>query len=83
MSVEKEFLRRVIADISEGRVDREGLQNAKLKLCRELGMVRVPANSEILEALDAVQRKELAPLLMNKPVRTLSPPGNGIVPAGA
>ncbi len=72
MNPEKEFLRRVIADITEGRVDRDGLQNFKLKLCRELSMGRVPANSEILEALNDEQRKEFAPLLMNKPVRTLS-----------
>ncbi|MDI3482963.1 MAG: elongator complex protein 3 [Candidatus Methanomethylophilaceae archaeon] len=73
MTAEEDFLRRIVADIDAGRVGgREELQNAKLKLCRELGLSRVPSNSEILGQLDASQRKRLRPLLMNKPVRTLS-----------
>lgn len=73
MSADEEFLQRMLAELSAGKVgDREGLQDAKLRLCRELGMKRVPANSEILAALDDSSREALVPLLMNKPVRTLS-----------
>ncbi len=73
MSADEEFLRRVLAELSAGKVaDRKELQDAKLRLCRELGMNRVPANSEILAAADDAARGSLAPLLMNKPVRTLS-----------
>lgn len=63
----------VIAAVKSGAVtDRDQLQNLKLKLCKKHGLGTVPPNSEILAEVEPEDRKLLTPLLIKKPMRTMS-----------
>lgn len=67
------FSREIIDAVKTGRVvDRDQLQNLKLKLCKAYGLGEVPPNSDILANVDPEDRKLLTPFLLKKPTRTIS-----------
>jgi len=67
------FHQRVISMLLSGEIkDREALQKAKVKLCPEYGLDAVPPNSEILAQVRDEDRAALLPLLIRKPMRTMS-----------
>ncbi|MCL2145959.1 MAG: tRNA uridine(34) 5-carboxymethylaminomethyl modification radical SAM/GNAT enzyme Elp3, partial [Methanomassiliicoccaceae archaeon] len=69
----KELSRKIISAVKEGAVrDRDGIQRMKIELCGELGLTDVPPNSSILREVGPGDRKLLEPLLIKKPMRTLS-----------
>ena len=68
-----EYHRRLTELILSGEVkDKAGLQKAKIKLCRELHLPSVPANSETIERLDEETFRRMEDIIKRKPVRTLS-----------
>ena len=63
----------IIAAAKSGEIrDRASLQNLKLKLCKRYGLQGVPPNSEILAEVRPEDRGLLLPLLLKKPMRTMS-----------
>ena len=67
------FHQRIISMMLSGEIkDRDGLQKAKVKLCGTYGLKAVPANSEILAHVPDEHRASLLPLLIRKPMRTMS-----------
>ncbi|MDR0198812.1 MAG: tRNA uridine(34) 5-carboxymethylaminomethyl modification radical SAM/GNAT enzyme Elp3 [Methanomassiliicoccaceae archaeon] len=69
----RDMNRRVIDMITNGAViDRAHLQRIKVKLAGEYGMRSVPSNSEILADARGDELSIVIPLLMRKPVRTVS-----------
>ncbi len=59
--------------IARGEVaSRGGVLKAKAALCKKYGLSRVPTNYELLEQVPDDLRATVAPLLRNKPVRTIS-----------
>jgi elongator complex protein 3 len=70
---ERELGRRIIAMVLSGEIaSRDQLQRAKLKLSGEYAMPDVIRNSAILAAAADEERRVLMPLLVKKPVRTMS-----------
>lgn len=72
-----EAVRRLSLDlieaVREGRVsDRDQLQNLKLKLSKRYGLSGVPPNSDVLANVRPEDRDLLLPLLLKKPMRTMS-----------
>lgn len=68
-----ELAARLIAEVKDGKIrTRGGIQDRKIKLCGELGLKRVPSNSEILAEVADEDRNLLLPLLIKKPMRTAS-----------
>jgi elongator complex protein 3 len=68
-----EYHRKLISLILEGEIkERSSLQNHKIELCRELGLSRVPSNSETLDFASEEQVPLIVPMLQRKPVRTMS-----------
>lgn len=51
---------------------RDEVLRTKARLCKKHGLARVPTNHEILERVPEEYRELAEPLLMNKPVRTMS-----------
>ena len=69
----KELSLQLISSVKEGIVtNREELQRKKIELCGELGLKNVPQNSSILKEVEPTDRKLLEPLLIKKPMRTMS-----------
>ena len=65
--------RSVIERIKNGEIStRDELQRAKVKLAGEYGLQAVPSNSEILAHAHRDELKTIIPILMRKPVRTVS-----------
>ena len=63
----------LIRAVRDGTVrDRDQLQNLKLKLCKRYGLAGVPPNSSILANVREEDRSLLLPLLVKKPMRTMS-----------
>ena len=63
----------LIRAVRDGTVrDRDQLQNLKLKLCKRYGLAGVPPNSSILANVREEDRDLLLPLLVKKPMRTMS-----------
>ena len=63
----------LIRAVRDGTVrDRDQLQNLKLKLCKKYGLAGVPPNSSILANVREEDRSLLLPLLVKKPMRTMS-----------
>lgn len=63
----------LIQAVRDGTVrDRDQLQNLKLKLCKRYGLAGVPPNSSILANVREEDRDLLLPLLVKKPMRTMS-----------
>ncbi len=59
--------------ILDGEVqDKEGLQRAKIDLCRKYGLPGVPRNSDVLATVSEEDRPKVMEVLRRKPVRTLS-----------
>ena len=68
-----ELATRLIAAVKDGEIrTRGGIQDKKIKLCGELGLKKVPPNSEILAEVADEDRNLLLPLLIKKPMRTAS-----------
>ncbi|MEM4232430.1 MAG: tRNA uridine(34) 5-carboxymethylaminomethyl modification radical SAM/GNAT enzyme Elp3 [Thermoplasmata archaeon] len=65
----EEFLQAIVVG---GVKTRDEVLRLKARLCSRHGMARVPTNHEILARVPAEYREIAEPLLMNKPVRTLS-----------
>ncbi len=53
-------------------VDAHGLAGAKIRVCREFGLVGPPSNSELLAAATAEENGKIIQLLKLKPVRSIS-----------
>ncbi|MCE5296071.1 MAG: tRNA uridine(34) 5-carboxymethylaminomethyl modification radical SAM/GNAT enzyme Elp3 [Euryarchaeota archaeon] len=69
----EEFHRRLIAMLSSGEIgDKADLQRAKIRLCRELKLAAVPANSDTIERLDEETFRKVEDIIKRKPVRTMS-----------
>jgi len=69
----KELSLQLISSVKEGIVtNREELQRKKIELCGDLGLKNVPQNSSILKEVEPKDRKLLEPLLIKKPMRTMS-----------
>lgn len=68
-----ELAARLITAVKDGEIStREGIQDRKIRLCGELGLKRVPPNSEILAEVTDEDRNLMLPLLIKKPMRTAS-----------
>jgi len=65
---------RAIADrlLSAPSIGREGVNRAKIEVCRELGLDRIPANSEIIGVLGPGEAERLLPILTRKETRAAS-----------
>ena len=64
-----DFVRAVVSgDVTT----RAGVLKLKAQLCKKHGLARVPTNHEILAQVPEELRDVVGPLLMNKPVRTVS-----------
>jgi len=69
----RELSQRLISAVKDGTIeDREELQRKKIELCGELGLKNVPQNSSILKEVEPNDRRVLEPLLIKKPMRTMS-----------
>lgn len=62
----------VNAIVSGDVTTRDGVLRLKAQLCKKHGLARVPTNYEILAQVPEEIREIVEPLLMNKPVRTIS-----------
>lgn len=62
----------VQAVVSGDVTTRDGVLRLKAQLCKRHGLARVPTNHEILAQVPEEFREIVEPLLMNKPVRTIS-----------
>jgi len=69
MDEREKAIRFVIRRISQGKRD---VERAKLESARKFGIGTMLRNSEIIAKLDARERKLLLPLLLKRPMRTLS-----------
>jgi elongator complex protein 3 len=68
-----DYFEEFVQEIVLGKVSsRDEVLRLKAKLCKKHGLARVPNNYEILERVPEEYRELAEPLLMNKPVRTLS-----------
>jgi elongator complex protein 3 len=65
----EEFVQELVLG---GIGSRDDVLRLKAKLCKKHGLSRVPTNYEILEKVPEEYREIAEPVLMNKPVRTLS-----------
>lgn len=65
--------RRILEEIQKlGGISRKDVVKLKLKICGELGVSRIPKNSEILAVATQEERKRFIRLLRLKPVRSAS-----------
>ncbi|MEF8772292.1 tRNA uridine(34) 5-carboxymethylaminomethyl modification radical SAM/GNAT enzyme Elp3 [Halodesulfurarchaeum sp.] len=62
----------VIAQIIDGAVDRDDVEQAKLDACGTYSSPKVPTNGDILAAAPDDKRDQVEPVLRRKPVRTAS-----------
>lgn len=70
---EEEFCRRLLQLVLSGEVaDKDQLQKAKIRLCRELKLPSIPPNSALIARLDERSYRQVEEILKRKPVRTLS-----------
>ena len=69
----KKFARELIGKVLSGSVsDRDALQAEKMRMCGRYHLKDVPQNSFILSQLSEPERELVEPLLVKKPVRTIS-----------
>lgn len=69
----QEYHRELIQRLLDGRIqDKDGLQRAKIELCRKHRLKGVPPNSETLSLLSGKELERAEAILQRKPVRTLS-----------
>lgn len=65
--------KRIAAILLEGGVvDEQELGRLKFRVASEMGLSRIPSNSEVLAVVESGQRDVVRPLLKRKKVRTLS-----------
>jgi len=70
---EEEYHKRIVEMILSGEIkDKAGLQKAKIRLCRELKLASVPANSDTIGRLDEETFRKVEDIIKRKPVRTMS-----------
>lgn len=63
----------IIKEIMNGEIkNREDLEKAKLKACRDYNLQKFMSNSQILENATTAEKHIIAPLIRKKPTRTLS-----------
>ncbi|MEM2250779.1 MAG: tRNA uridine(34) 5-carboxymethylaminomethyl modification radical SAM/GNAT enzyme Elp3 [Candidatus Hadarchaeales archaeon] len=68
-----DLCRRILEEIPKlGGISRKDVAKLKLKICGELGVSRIPKNSEILAVATPEERERLVRLLKLKPVRSAS-----------
>ena len=72
MSQEALLARRIIGRILQGELDRDSVQNAKLKLAAELKVVKLPSNADILAHATQEERARVEPVLRIRPTRSIS-----------
>jgi elongator complex protein 3 len=72
MSAELALARRIVEGILAGELDRDAIQNAKLKLATELRVAKLPSNADILAAATAEERARVEPALRMRPTRSIS-----------
>jgi elongator complex protein 3 len=67
------FSEAVIEAVKDGTIrDRDDLQRFKLKLCARMKLPGIPPNSSILADVQPEDRELMEPLLIKKPMRTVS-----------
>lgn len=66
------FARRLLDGILAGRLDRESLQNEKLRLASELKLVKLPSNADLLAEATPEERPLVEPVLRKRPTRSIS-----------
>ena len=64
--------RALVEQIVAGDVDRDSLEQAKLKVCGEFSAAKVPTNPEILDHASASDQDIVEEIVQRKPVRTAS-----------
>jgi elongator complex protein 3 len=68
-----DYFEDFVQELVLGKIaSRDDVLRLKAKLCKKHGLARVPTNYEILERVPEEYRDLAEPVLMNKPVRTLS-----------
>lgn len=71
-----EVFENIIRAIKNGSIsNRDELQKAKIKLCKEYKLDKLPSNADILSAvedIDDVERSDIVDLLRRKPSRSIS-----------
>ena len=68
-----DYFEEFVQEIVLGKVSsRNELLRLKARLCKKYGLARVPTNYEILERVPEEYRELAEPVLMNKPIRTMS-----------
>lgn len=72
MTSEAQLARRVLDGILQGTLDRDTVQNEKLRLAAELRVVRLPSNADILAHATADERARVEPVLRIRPTRSIS-----------
>ena len=73
MSMATEYHKKLLRMILDGEItDKDGLQRAKVELCRKLALPGVPRNSETLATASVDEYPRVIGILRRKPVRTLS-----------
>jgi len=69
----QEYHQELIQRLLDGRIaDKDGLQKAKLELCRKYRLSTLPPNSETLALVRPADLEAVEAILQRKPVRTLS-----------
>ena len=68
-----DYFEDFVQELVLGKIaSRDDVLRLKAKLCKKHGLARVPTNYEILEHVPEEYRELAEPVLMNKPIRTLS-----------
>jgi len=62
----------LVQRILDGEVERDGVEQAKMEVCRKYSAPKVPKNSELLDHAPQEHRDVLEEVLQRKPVRTAS-----------
>jgi len=64
--------RRLVEGILQGRLDRDTLQNEKIRLAAELRVARLPSNADVLAHATREERPRVEPVLRMRPTRSIS-----------
>ena len=67
-----ELARRLIEGILRGELDRDSLQNEKLRLAARMRLVELPSNADLLAHATAEERPLVEPVLRKRPTRSIS-----------
>jgi elongator complex protein 3 len=69
-----EYLKQIMRFILEKKPDKKTLSKEKVRLCKEIGVTKIPTDIEIMLNAKLSQLKDLKPYLLTKPMRT----GSGV-----